>query len=86
MTSETTHTTNTKPISNGQYLLYRKDGRKLKRPGIIGSVVKAHAPTFRHPTYEAAEAEAKRLLSRLPDSTFIILREVGRVKSTGQDA
>lgn len=78
--TEAAHSTNTKPISDGDYLLYRKDGRNLRRPGIIGTVARALPPRFRHATYEAAEAEAMRLLQRLPDSTFIILREVGRVK------
>lgn len=77
-------TTNTKPISDGDFLLFRKDSKKLRRPGIIGTTLgKAHPPRFRHPTFEAAAAEAKRLLKQLPKSTFIILREVGRVKLDG---
>lgn len=83
MTDDAT-ATDTKPISDGDFLLFRKDSKKLRRPGIIGTTGgKARPPRFRHPTFEAAEAEARRLLIQLPESTFIILREVGRVKVDG---
>lgn len=81
-TNTNTDPVNSKPISDGDFLLFRKDSKKLRRPGIIGTTAgKAHPPRFRHPTFEAAETEAQRLLQQLPDSTFIILREVGRVKA-----
>lgn len=64
----------------GNFLLYRKDGKKLSR-----KVGRAHHPRFRHPSWTAAEAEAQRLLGILPESTFIILQEVGRVKLKAGD-
>ena len=67
-----------KSFADGAFLLFRKDGTKIRRPGIKGD--RSHPPRFRHATYEAAEGEARRLLGKLPDSTFIILQEVGRVK------
>ena len=61
----------------GSYLLYRRAGKAMvtvKRcpPGV--------APRFRHRDLSSAEAEAERLLSIFPNSTFIVLQEVGRVK------
>ena len=35
-----------------------------------------------HPSFAAAEIEAGRLLDLMPDSTFVILQEVARVKLT----
>lgn len=69
----------------GGFLLFRKDGQNLRRGGGKGAIHKAKAtrarpPRFRHPTFQAAEAEAERLLGMLPDSTFVIIQEVGRVK------
>ena len=70
--------TDTKSFS-GSYLLYRRDGQKLRRPRATqGSVPRP--PRFRHQSFAAAEAEAQRLLADLPGSTFIILQEVARVK------
>lgn len=74
------------PRSAGSFLLYRKDGAGLKRTDRPADRARAKAagartPWFRHTTYAAAELEAKRLLQQLPDSTFIILQEVGRVAS-----
>ena len=66
----------TKSFSGG-YLLYRKVGGKNVTPGVRS---KARAPRFRHPSFEAAQAEATRLLEHHPESTFIILQERGRVK------
>lgn len=62
---------------SGSYLLFRKDGAKLKRPGAKST---PRAPRFRHPDFESAEREAQRLLGIFPDSTFIVLHEVARVK------
>lgn len=67
--------TDTKSFS-GSYLLFRKDSNKLARPR--GS--KPRPPKFRHQSFDAAETEAKRLLDIHPDSTFVILQEVARVK------
>ncbi len=69
----------------GNFLLFRKSKDSLKRGGGAGGIAetKAHRsrpPRFRHPTFAAAEAEAGRLLSLMPDSTFVILQEVARVK------
>lgn len=69
-------TTNTKTFP-GSYLLFRKDGQNLKRR--TGERT-ARPPRFRHPTFESAETEARRLLGKYPQSTFVILQEVGRVK------
>lgn len=66
----------TKSFSGG-FLLYRKVGAKLAKPGTKSQ---AHNPRFRHPSFAAAEAEAARLLDHHPGSTFIILQEVARVK------
>lgn len=66
----------------GSYLLFRKDGDRLKKER-RGA---ARAPRFRHPNFTSAEAEAKRLLNEYPESTFIILQEVARVKTAGDAA
>ncbi len=66
---------NTKSF-NGDFLLFRKDGQGMRRPR--GGA--AHPPRVRHKTFDAAETEASRLLGLFPDSTIIILQEVGRVK------
>jgi hypothetical protein len=61
---------------NGDFLLFRKDGQGMRKTKGVGP----YPPRFRHKTWAGAEAEAERLLGLLPDSTFIILQEVGRVK------
>jgi hypothetical protein len=67
----------------GRFLLYRKRGRVgLRPPGDMGGC----SPKFRHDTYDAARAEAARLLAIHPQSTFVILQEVGRVKVADPDA
>ena len=75
----------------GNFLLFRKSKDSLKRGGGAGGIAetKAHRsrpPRFRHPTFAAAEAEAGRLLGLMPDSTFVILQEVARVKVAAPDA
>ena len=65
---------------NGSYLLYRKDGQKLRRPGGMAGPAPARPPRFRHPNFAAAEFEAQRLLTIHPASTFVVLQEVARVK------
>lgn len=70
------------PVANtkrfaGNFLLFRKSGNGLKRPG---NRDQRRPPRFRHPTFEAAEAEAIRLLAQYPESTFVVIQEVGRVK------
>lgn len=62
----------------GSYLLFRKKGHALVRGS--GTTERTRPPRFRHTTFESAEKEARRLLGILPDSTFVIIREVGRVK------
>ncbi|KQO13254.1 hypothetical protein [Sphingomonas sp. Leaf242] len=69
----------------GKFLLFRKAGNALKRGGGAGGTEEAKThrvrpPRFRHPSFAAAEAEAGRLLGLMPDSTFVILQEVARVK------
>jgi hypothetical protein len=69
----------------GNFLLFRKAGDSLKRGGGAGGIEQAKAqrvrpPRFRHPSFAAAEIEAGRLLDLMPDSTFVILQEVARVK------
>ncbi len=59
----------------GNFLLWRRmPGGKLGRMKPAGN------PRFRHPTREAAEGEAARLLELFPDSTFVVLQEIGVVK------
>ncbi|MCG7348951.1 hypothetical protein [Sphingomonas sp. ACRSK] len=79
MTDELTTSTKSFP---GNYLLFRKDGHNLKRR--TGERT-ARPPRFRHPTFESAETEAQRLLGKHPQSTFVILQEVGRVKALPAD-
>ncbi|MGA1800218.1 hypothetical protein VH567_15715 [Sphingomonas sp. 4RDLI-65] len=69
----------------GNFLLFRKAGDSLKRGGGAGGMEQAKAhrvrpPRFRHTSFAAAEIEAGRLLDLMPDSTFVILQEVARVK------
>jgi len=60
---------------DGTFLLWRKEARGLsKKLGGKG------IPRFAHNTRAAAEKEAARLLDEYPQSTFVILQEVGRVK------
>lgn len=89
MTDVTTQPTPVRSIDTkrfgGNFLLFRKSRDSLKRGGGAGGIAetKAHRsrpPRFRHPTFAAAEAEAVRLLGLMPDSTFVILQEVARVK------
>ncbi|KHA64354.1 hypothetical protein NI18_09670 [Sphingomonas sp. Ant20] len=75
----------------GNFLLFRKAGDSLKRGGGAGGIAEAKThrvrpPRFRHPSFAAAEIEAGRLLDLMPDSTFVILQEVARVKLTALDA
>lgn len=51
----------------GAYRLHKADPARKKRE---------------HPTFEAAEAEAKRIQASYPDENFIIAQEVGRVIAT----
>ncbi|WP_159511424.1 hypothetical protein [Sphingomonas sp. T1] len=69
----------------GNFLLFRKARDSLRRGGGAGGIAEAKAhrvrpPRFRHPSFAAAEIEAGRLLDLMPDSTFVILQEVARVK------
>jgi len=40
-----------------------------------------HRPHREHPTFECAQAEAKRLAELSPSDTFVIAQEVGRVSA-----
>lgn len=62
---------------NGDFLLFRKDGQGMRRPRGREA---AHPPRVRHKTMASAETEAGRILQQWPESTIIILQEVGRVK------
>lgn len=62
---------------NGDFMLYRKDGKGMKR---LPKAEASHPPRRRHKTWAGAEAEAERLLEKWPASTFIVLQEVGRIK------
>jgi hypothetical protein len=59
--------------SPGAFLIYRQIPKGFARA--------AKPPRFRHPTFEAAETEAKRLLAAHPESTFVILQEVALVRA-----
>jgi hypothetical protein len=80
ITPTTAAAPNAKPFSNGDYLLWRKTGDQLRKGVPGGRSSRSGNPRFRHPTQAAAEAEAGRLLTLFPESTFIVLHEVARVK------
>ncbi len=69
----------------GSFLVWRKKGPHL-RTGVTKDgeramrQFKARPPRFRHPTFESAEREAQRLAAFCPETTFIIIQEVARVK------
>ena len=65
---------------SGKNLLYRKRGEDLRNLPSAKAVVRDRPPRKRHLTFEAAEAEAGRLLGLFPQSTFVIIQEVARVK------
>lgn len=65
-------------LFRGSFLLFRKEGERLRKL----RTTTARAPRFRHPNFESATSEAKRLLEIYPESTFVILQEVGRIKLT----
>lgn len=58
----------------GNFLLFRQKSKGLRRR------TGGETPRFRHPTFDSAETEAKRLLGLFPESTFVIIQEVARVK------
>jgi hypothetical protein len=62
---------------DGAFLLFRRTGNRLNRKY-------AGNPRFRHATRDGAEAEAQRLLTIMPDSSFVILQEVAVVKAAGE--
>lgn len=72
----------TRTFGDGNYLVWRKVGQKLRKGSPGGA---SGNPRFRHPTFAAAEREALRLASLFPQSTFVILHEVARVKSTAAE-
>ena len=65
---------NTKPIE-GDYLVFLRKGNSNRRK------LNGRMPFYRHKTFEQAEAEANRLLGLMPDSTFVIWREVATIKN-----
>jgi hypothetical protein len=65
---------------SGNFLLWRRVGQKLRRGSPGAQSAQGGNPRFRHPTFAAAEAEAQRLLGLFPESSFVILQEVARVK------
>lgn len=61
---------------DGEFMVFRlMAGTKLSKR--IGGT---NMPYFRHPTLDSAEAEARRLSGQFPESTFLIMRAVSRVK------
>ena len=60
---------------SGPWLLYRNTPKGLRTK--IGG---AKMPSFRHQTYEAAQAEAERLAAKHPGCTILIMQESARVK------
>ncbi len=64
---------------SGKWLLFRKHGGGMRHTP-RGAPGAGKPPRHRHHSFEGAEAEATRLLTMFPESTFLILQEVGRVK------
>ncbi len=65
----------------GHYLIWRRMASGELRKGTPeNKVPEGGPPRFRHPTYEEAEKEARRLLENFPKSSFVILQEIARVK------
>jgi len=62
---------------NGDFLLFRKDSQGMRK---MPKGSHPRPPRFRHKKFAEAEAEATRLLVSNPDSTFIVLQEVARIK------
>lgn len=73
MTDQITDTKN----FTGDFLVWRRVGSGLRKgePGGNGG-----NPRFRHPTFGSAEAEAHRLAGLFPQSSFVILQEIARIK------
>jgi hypothetical protein len=65
--------------TDGKWLLFRKDGGGM-RHAPRGAPVAGGPPRHRHRTFQSAAMEATRLLGAYPESTFLILQEVGLVK------
>ena len=68
-------------VFDGHFLIYRKKAKGVRR-----NVGGGKMPYFRHTTIESAEKEARRLSTEFPDSTFVIMREVARIKGTPSKA
>jgi hypothetical protein len=64
---------------SGKFLLFRKHGGGMRHTP-RGSLDAGRPPRHRHNSLASAEGEARRLLGLYPESTFLILQEVGRVK------
>lgn len=59
----------------GHYLVFRLGDRDM--PDRIGG---QPMPTKRHHSWSAAFEEAKQLNDHNPETTFVVMREMGRVK------
>ena len=60
----------------GDYLVFRKSASI----GLSASIGGNRIPRFRHSTFESAETECYRLQTLFPESTFVIIQEVARLK------
>lgn len=65
---------------NGCYYVWRWGAQGLRR-----TVGGKPLPYKQHLTREAAQAEAERLSGLWPDSTFLILQAIGRVKASAAE-
>lgn len=77
-------TPDTKSFS-GNFLVWRKKGQHLRKGATRDGERQMRErgdqpPRFRHPTFDSAEAEAQRLAALCPETTFIIIQEIARVK------
>lgn len=61
---------------HGDFLVWRLSSKGFRRRDGGG----ARLPRFRHKSFESATTEAERLSDAFPESTFVIIQEVARVK------
>lgn len=66
---------------SGRFMVFR-----MKPSGISKRLGGNRLPWFWHPTIESAEGEASRLSDQFPDSTFLIMQEVSRVKRAVEES
>lgn len=60
---------------SGPFMVFR-----MRPKGISKRLGGQPLPWFRHATLDEAEAEAARLNDKFPDSTFVVMQQVSRVK------